>query len=307
MRYIWAIGGIFAGIIMLLFLGIFLLGNNFFSAYTERADAKETMKKELEESRRAEKISSARGANADDFEVKALKEELDCQKYNKTIAFSELEKLLKTALPERVRLKRWYPGENDEDLDQIEAYAKDYAQKIKVFMKKNEDLREKIKSLDEDLKVLEAEEEKIHAKEEELEVQFKSLELRMKNAMEAHERGKVRYAETPVFQRAKVEKELRKCVLQINQGKKELKEIEKYTNDIELELSAVSLKIRDAKELREKYEEQELESALDTVHCREALAFTISCLKATREIKRLKAEILKLEESRENKKIELIY
>lgn len=307
MRYIWSIGAICAGIVALFFFGIFAIGERFFSSYTEHETSETLRNEEKEEQRRISKIGSARGVNTDEFAIKALQEELLRYKYNKNAAAADLISLLKNAPPERVELKIWHRGETDEDIDQIERYMNAYANEIENAKRRFQEMSAKLDNIEKQLKFLDAQEEEIYKEESALTEKFKSIERRAEVAVNAYNRVKKLHDESPTFQRPKFKNEIETNALKIRKLRQELSGIHKALKEVEEKRDAVTYKNRVAKELKSEYEDRKIEALEDEIHCRKAFNLARACLLATQEIRRLKGEILNLEKTREDKRIDLVY
>lgn len=307
MRYIWSIGAICAGIVALFLIGIFAIGDRFYSTYTERETSETLRNEEKEEQRRISKVSTARNVNTDDFAIKALQEELLRHKYDKDSYAADLTTLLKNAPPERIVLKTWHRGETDEDIDQIERYMNKYEEETKKAESRYKTLCDKIENIKQQLKSLDAQEEEILKAESALTEKFKSIESRAEVVINAYNRVKKRHDESPVFQRPKFTKEIETNALKIRKLQQELAEVQKSLVEVKKKRDTVAHEKRAAEELKSEYEDRALNALRDEIHCRKATILAQSCLLSTQEIRRLKNEILDLEKTREDKRIDLVY
>ncbi len=307
MRYIWSIGAICTGIVALFLVGIFAIGDRFFTSYTERETSETLRNEEKEEQRRISKIDTARNVNTDDFAIKALQEELLKHKYDKDSYAADLTTLLKNAPPERVVLKTWHRGETDEDIDQIERYMNKYEEESKKAESRYQTLCGKIENIKQQLKSLDTQEEEILKEETALTEKFKSIESRAEVVINAYNRVKKRHDESPVFQRPKFKKEIENNALKIRKLQQELSEVQTTLDKVQKKRYAVTHEKRAATELKSDYEDRAFNALSDEIHCEKAFSLACACLLATQEIRRLKGEILDLEKTKEDKRIDLVY
>lgn len=307
MRYVVVIGIFLLCGIAIPFFGIFFAGKYFFDEVNTRSDLKEQKADEKSEWERATKRSVYRGVNADDFDIKALREKLETKKYTKKNLSSDLTKLIAKAENEGlVKLGRWYEGETDEDLEQIERYEAKYRKLSEEYEARRKILEEKEREAAAKLNALEEQFEKKEKLKDLALKKGKDVVARCERALKKFHAAKEEEKGTPKFRKRFAERKVAAAKKELDALQKEQAETVVNIETVQRAFKDIAFKFEHAQERHEALVSQIEAAEKNSQYCRKAQELARQSIAATREIREIKAQILKIEETREDKKVDLI-
>lgn len=314
MRYIFAIGGVVLAIVVVGALCSILVFGGFASGvanYMDKRDAATIARQDTldarQDDRRQEKISVARSVNADKFDAKRIDETIKKKSNTKENAFAELSELIVSKKASRLKMKVWRRGMEDEDLERIESFADQCAGTVAALELRLEKLHAEQNASESELEVLSILSSRLAKKRFEMDGKIEDFRARMSMCLAEHKKIRTEYEGTPAFRRRAVEKKL-------NDSSAKIKKIQENAQKLKTEDDALARR-QELCALKEKAENEKRAAIVSEIEkvesdiavCREILGKAKTCLAATRDISALKAQRLDIEESAEDKNIDLQY
>ncbi len=281
--------------------GVFFVGGHFLKKSNDYEDQRAEAREQASREQRKKNVSFAKEANADDYEIKKLRERLKKETHEKNSSFKDLKKIVAQS---ECDLKLWYFAENDEDLEQARAYATLYLGRVEEFQKFASAAQAERERHEKELDELAAQSDAQTEIFRTLQSRQERLAEESRRATALWEKAKNELAGTPAFRRAKAEKNVRlepgplsKLQASAVALLSEIKQNEERFNFLSRQIERVREKSADAAARQRKY-------AKESLLCESAWKITREIVKNAEKIKALKAEILELEYSRDDKNIE---
>lgn len=294
---------VIVGLILLvsIFLGFFFVGSHFLEKNQQYAAERFERQEQSVAERRLEKVAAAKEANADDARIKKLRERLNREIYDKRTSYSDLTKLVGKSKKD---LKIWYSADTDEDAEQAEAYLSFYETRERSLQVMISEAEQKREESERKIASLRRREGKLAERAAVL--GEKSEELAQKLEQAGAERAKTEkiLAATPVFRKMPVEKKLRTQDQQLKKLEASVRRLYAEAEELKRENDRTALALRSEQERLDEIMTRISELLQEAALCREARRLTLLIVENIREIRKIKAEILEYETSRDDKKVE---
>lgn len=287
--------------VVAIFLGFFSVGSHFLHKNQEYAEQRFEKQTQDAEARRGEKVASAKDANADDFQIKALRDRMEKAVYEKKSSYRDLEKIIKKS---KRGMKLWYAAETDEDAEQAKLYLEKYKDLADALAARRQEKEKEADKCDAKFAALRECSRKLSERMSALEARADALSRKVSRALEQYNKTQGELEATPTFKKGPVEKKLRAQEREIKTQKATAQKLLGAVEKLKEEIDETDFAMRSSQERGISLRDEILELLQEEKLCRDAYAKTASVLKCVGEIQTLKAEIRKFEASREDKKIE---